>query len=67
MPKAKQKVKSVDRHDRGKSWGTEEEDLLVECWSREGGRLGVKDKLDGTVRALLAHESIEKYLKARVI
>lgn len=52
MPKAKQKVKSVDRHDRGKSWGTEEEDLLVECWSREG----VKDKLDGTVRALLAHK-----------
>ena len=64
MPKAKQKVKSVDRHDRGKSWGAEEEDLLVDCcWSREG----VKDKLDGTVRALLAHESIDKYLKARVI
>ena len=40
---------------------TEEEDLLVECWSREG----VKDKLDGTVRAVLAHEIIEHAIPKR--
>ena len=57
MPKAKQKVRSVERHDRGKCWG-KEEDMLVECWSREE----VKDKMDGTVRAVLAHEIIEQYL-----
>ena len=49
----------MERHDRGKSWGIEEEDMLVECWSREE----VKDKLDGTVRGVVAHEIIAKYLK----
>ena len=34
MPKAKEKIKSAERHDRGKSW-TSEEDLLVDFWSRE--------------------------------
>ena len=35
MPKAKEKIKSAERHDRGKSWTSEEEDLLVDFWSRE--------------------------------
>ena len=48
----------MERHDRGKSWGIEEEDMLVECWSREE----VKDKLDGTVRGVVAHEIVAKYL-----
>ena len=49
----------MERHDRGKSWGIEEEDMLVECWSREE----VKDKLDGTVRGVVAHKIIANYLK----
>ena len=48
MPKRKEKVKSVDQHDRGKSWGVEEEDLLVGFWARQE----IKDKLDGTVRGM---------------
>ena len=35
MPKAKEKIKSAERHDRGKSWTSEEEDLLVDFCSRE--------------------------------
>ena len=35
MPRAKEKIKSAERHDRGKSWTSEEEDLLVDFWSRE--------------------------------
>ena len=35
MPKAKEKIKSAERHDRGKSWTSEEEDLLVDFWSWE--------------------------------
>ena len=52
MPKAKEKIKSAERHDRGKSWTSEEKDLLVDFWSREE----IKEKLDGTVRAVIAHE-----------
>ena len=59
MPKAKEKIKSAERHDRGKSWTSEEEDLLVDFWSREE----IKEKLDGTVRAVIAHELIAKLLK----
>ena len=32
--------------------------MLVECWSREE----VKDKLDGTVRGVVAHEIIANYI-----
>ena len=35
MPKAKEKIKSAERHDRGKSWTSEEENLLVDFCSRE--------------------------------
>ena len=53
----------MERHDRGKSWGIEEEDMLVECWSREE----VKDKLDGTVRGVVAHEIIGKVIIFTII
>ena len=35
MPKAKEKIKSADRHDRGKSWTSEEEEYSLSFASRK--------------------------------
>ena len=60
MPKAKiNKKKGVERSDWGKSWEQEEDDLLLEFWSREE----VKAKLDGTIRGAIGHELMAKYLQ----
>ena len=60
MPRAKEKKRSAERrHDRGNIWTSDEEDLLVDFWSREE----IREKLDGTVRAVIAHELLAKLLK----